>query len=61
MKEYIFDLVIVAILIIGFAATLGGFTNGIGEMLFGGKKRTQFVDQTEKGQTGWKAVGGKSK
>lgn len=61
MKEYIFDLTLVAILVIGLTATLGVFTNGIGERLFGGKKRTQFVDQSEKVQIGWNSVGGKRK
>lgn len=59
MKEYIFDLTVVALLVIGFTATLGVLTNGIGERLFGGKKRTEFVDQSEKVQTGWNYVGGK--
>ncbi|MBS4188884.1 hypothetical protein KHA94_01450 [Bacillus sp. FJAT-49705] len=61
MKEYIFDLTVVALLVIGFTATLGVFTNGLGERLFGGKKKTEFVDQSARFQTGWKSVGGKKK
>ncbi|QED47239.1 hypothetical protein [Cytobacillus dafuensis] len=61
MKEYIFDLTVVALLIIGLTATLGVFTNGLGERLFGGKKKNEFVDQSARYQTGWKYVGGKKK
>lgn len=61
MKDYIFDLTVVALLVIGLTATLGVFTNGLGERLFGGKKKNEFVDQSAKFQTGWKAVGGKRK
>jgi hypothetical protein len=59
MPGYIMDLAIVAILIIGLTAVLGVLTNALGERLFGGKNRNQFVDQSLKFQTGWKAVGGK--
>ncbi|UII57020.1 hypothetical protein LS684_06155 [Cytobacillus spongiae] len=59
MVGYVTDLTIVALLVIGFTAFLGVFTNGIGEKLFGGKRRTEFVDQSERFQTGWKSVGGK--
>ena len=61
MAEYIFDLAIVALLVIGLTATLGVFTNGLGERLFGGKKKNEFVDQSARFQTGWNAVGGKKK
>ncbi len=61
MTGYIFDLTIVALLIIGLTATLGVITNGIGEKFFGGKNKNEFVDQCAKFQTGWKAVGGKKK
>lgn len=61
MKEYIFDLTVVALLIIGLTATLGVFTNALGERLFGGKRKTEFVDQADKVQIGWKAVGGNKK
>ncbi|MBY0121018.1 hypothetical protein [Bacillus sp. S/N-304-OC-R1] len=61
MKEYIFDLTLVALLIIGLTATLGVFTNGLGERLFGRKNKNEFVDQCAKFQTGWKSVGGKKK
>jgi hypothetical protein len=61
MVGYVTDLTIVALLVIGFTAFLGVFTNGIGEKLFGGKRRTEFVDQSERFQTGWKSVGGKKK
>lgn len=61
MIGYITDLTIVALLIIGFTAFLGVLTNGIGEKVFGGKNKTQFVDQSARVQTGWKSVGGKKK
>ncbi|WP_313800666.1 hypothetical protein [Cytobacillus sp.] len=61
MGGYIFDLAVVALLIIGFTATLGVLTNGIGEKLFSGKKGSVFVDQSIKIQSGWKLVGGKKK
>ncbi|AYA75129.1 MULTISPECIES: hypothetical protein [Robertmurraya] len=61
MVNYITDLTIVALLIIGITAVLGVVTNGIGEKLFGGKQKTEFVDQSAKFQTGWKQVGGKRK
>ncbi|PLS02924.1 hypothetical protein [Neobacillus cucumis] len=59
MGAYITDLTMVAILIIGITAFMGVITNGIGEKIFGGKKRTQFTSESAKYQTGWKAVGGK--
>jgi len=61
MVNYITDLTVVALLIIGITAVLGVVTNGIGEKLFGGKQKTEFVDQSAKFQTGWKQVGGKRK
>ncbi|MGG7618548.1 hypothetical protein ACVBAX_10795 [Robertmurraya sp. GLU-23] len=61
MVNYITDLTIVALLIIGITAVLGVVTNGIGEKLFGGKQKSEFVDQSAKFQTGWKQVGGKRK
>lgn len=61
MGSYITDLTIVALLIIGITAVLGVVTNGIGEKLFGGKRKSEFVDQSAKFQTGWKQVGGKRK
>lgn len=59
MVGYITDLTIVALLIIGFTAFLGVLTNGIGEKVFGGKNKSEFVDQSARMQTGWKNVGGK--
>jgi hypothetical protein len=61
MSGYIFDLTIVALLVIGFTALNGVITNSIGERLFGGTKRNEFRDQSMKTQTGWKAIGGKKK
>ncbi len=58
MLEYIFDLVVVALLIVSLTATLGVILNSIGEKIFGGKTRSEFVIQSEKIQVGWKAVGG---
>lgn len=61
MGGYIADLSMVAILIIGITAFMGVMTNGLGENVFGGKKRSEFVDQSARFQTGWKSVGGKKK
>ena len=59
MGGYITDLTIVALLIIALTALMGVITNSIGEKVFGGKRRTEFVDESAKYRTGWKAVGGK--
>ncbi|WNS77559.1 hypothetical protein RRV45_07755 [Bacillus sp. DTU_2020_1000418_1_SI_GHA_SEK_038] len=61
MIDYIIDLTIVSLVIIGLTATLGVITNGLGEKIFGGKNKNEFVDQCAKFTTGWKAVGGKKK
>lgn len=58
MGAYIIDLTIVAILIIGITAIMGVISNTIGEKVFGGKRRTEFVDESAKYRTGWKSVGG---
>jgi hypothetical protein len=61
MVGYITDLSIVAILIIGITALMGVLTNGFGERVFGGKQRSEFVDQSARFQTRWKSVGGNKK
>ncbi|CAM3663654.1 hypothetical protein [Mesobacillus zeae] len=61
MGGYITDLTIVALLVIGITAVMGVVTNGIGEKLFGGKRKSEFVDQSARMQTGWKTVGGQKK
>ncbi|MDR7076618.1 hypothetical protein J2Y03_001621 [Neobacillus niacini] len=61
MGGYIADLSMVAILIIGITALMGVITNGFGETVFGGKKRSEFVDQSARFQTRWKSVGGNKK
>ncbi|MEH7073732.1 hypothetical protein [Neobacillus drentensis] len=61
MGAYIMDLTIVALLIVGITALMGVITNSFGEKVFGGKNRSEFVDESAKYQTGWKAVGGKRK
>ncbi|MFZ7944597.1 MULTISPECIES: hypothetical protein [Bacillaceae] len=61
MVGYIADLTIVALLIIGITAFMGVITNGIGEKVFGGKRRSEFVDESAKYQVGWKTVGGNRK
>lgn len=61
MGAYITDFSIVALLVIGITALMGPITNGLGEKVFGGKRRTEYVDQSAKFQTGWKQVGGKKK
>ena len=61
MGEYVFDLSIVAVLIIGITALVGVLTNSAGETFFGGKKRTEFTDKSADVQAGWKLVGGSKK
>jgi hypothetical protein len=61
MGDYIMDLTIVTLLVVGITATIGVITNGIGTKFFGGKYRTEFVDQSTRMQTGWKNVGGNKK
>ncbi|RHW43223.1 hypothetical protein D1B31_00665 [Neobacillus notoginsengisoli] len=59
MGEYLMDLAIVTILVVGITALMGVITNGIGENVFGRKNRTQFTDQASKFVSGWKEIGGK--
>ena len=59
MTGYIFDFLIVAILIIAITALNGVITNFIGERLFGGNQKSQFKDATARTQVGWKPVGGR--
>ncbi|MEH7013554.1 hypothetical protein V7087_22560 [Neobacillus niacini] len=61
MVGYIADLSMVAILIIGITALMGVMTNGFGEKVFGGKRRSEFVEQSARFQTKWKSVGGNTK
>ncbi|MDE3838226.1 hypothetical protein C0966_02345 [Bacillus methanolicus] len=58
MVKYLTDFTIVALLVIGITAIMGVLTNGIGKKIFGGKRKSEFVDQSLKMQTGWKTVGG---
>ncbi|ETI66766.1 hypothetical protein BAVI_20823, partial [Neobacillus vireti LMG 21834] len=53
MGAYITDLAIVALLIVGITALMGVITNSFGEKVFGGKHRSEFVDESAKYQTGW--------
>ena len=59
MSGYIIDLTVVALLVVGLTALMGTIMNGIGEKVFGGRNRSEFVDECAKYQTGWKSVGGK--
>lgn len=61
MVGYITDLIIVAVLVVGITALMGVLTNGFGEKVFGGKKKSEFVDRSARFQTGWKSVGGNRK
>lgn len=61
MVGYIMDLTVVALLIVGITALMGVLTNSFGEKVFGGKNRTEFVDESTKYQSGWKSVGGNRK
>jgi hypothetical protein len=60
-SAYIFDLAVVTVLVVGLTALMGVITNTIGEKVFGGRKRTEFVDQIDRFQEGWKLVGGNKK
>jgi hypothetical protein len=61
MGGYIMDLTIVTLLVVGITATIGVITNGIGIKFFGGRNKSEFVDQSVRMQTGWKNVGGSKK
>lgn len=58
MAAYFVDFLIVALLIIGITATNGVLVNGIGNKLFSRKKKSEFVNQSTRMQSGWKQVGG---
>lgn len=58
MGGYIMDFTLVAVLVVGITATVGVFTNGVGIKFFSGKNKSEFVDQSNSIQTGWKKVGG---
>jgi hypothetical protein len=58
---YFTDLVIVTVLTVGLTAIMGSILNGVGETIFGGRKKAEFVDQADKYIAGWKSVGGKKK
>ncbi|OCA89967.1 hypothetical protein F7984_04920 [Pradoshia sp. D12] len=59
MSEYILDFILVSFLIIGLTAFMGPLTNGIGNLIFGRHKRSEFVIQTNRSTTGFNKVGGK--
>jgi tetrahydromethanopterin S-methyltransferase subunit B len=61
MVGYLTDLLIVTVLVVGITALMGVILNGIGEKVFGGKNKNEFVDQSARFQTGWKMVGGNRK
>lgn len=61
MGGYIADLSIVTLLVVGITALMGVITNSFGEKVFGGRNRSEFVDESAKYQTGWKNIGGKKK
>jgi hypothetical protein len=61
MAGYIIDLAIVTVLSVGLTAVMGSILNGVGENIFGGRKKSEFVDQADRVIAGWKSVGGKQK
>jgi hypothetical protein len=61
MAGYIIDLAIVTVLTVGLTAVMGSILNGIGENIFGGRNKSEFVDQADRVIAGWKSVGGKQK
>ena len=61
MLAYIVDFLMVMGLIIVITALNGVMTNGIGNKLIGRTRKSEFVDQSSRMQTGWNEVGGKTK
>ncbi|MFZ0447586.1 MAG: hypothetical protein WAM95_23695 [Bacillus sp. (in: firmicutes)] len=61
MLAYIVDFLMVMGLIIVITALNGVMTNGIGNKVFGRNKKSEFVDQSSRIQTGWNKIGGKTK
>lgn len=61
MAGYLTDLIIVTVIVVGLTALMGTILNTIGETVFGGRKKHEFVSQSERYQTGWKMVGGTKK
>jgi hypothetical protein len=59
MVGYFIDLVLVAIFVIGITAFNGVITNSIGEKLFGGKKKSKFVEMSDRMTANFNHVGGK--
>ncbi|WP_050614325.1 hypothetical protein [Bacillus testis] len=59
MSDYIFDLVLTALLIIGLTAFNGVIANSIGEKIFGGKKQGIYRNASLHTQNGWTNAGGK--
>ena len=58
MNEYIIDFFLLASLIIGLTAFMGPLTNGIGNIIFGRHKRSEFVTQSNRSTDGFNKVGG---
>ncbi|HWO77507.1 MAG TPA: hypothetical protein VNM69_16705 [Bacillus sp. (in: firmicutes)] len=58
MSKFLIDFAFVSVLIIGLTAFLGIISNGFGELVFGGKNKNKYIDQTAKTQKGWRKVGG---
>jgi hypothetical protein len=61
MLAYIVDFLMVMGLIIMITALNGVMTNGIGNKVFGRNKKSEFVNQSSRMQTGWNEIGGKTK
>jgi hypothetical protein len=61
MLAYIVDFLMVMGLIIVITALNGVITNGIGNKVLGRNKKSEFVVQSSRMQTGWKEIGGKTK
>ena len=59
MSEYLTDFILVAGLIIGLTAFMGPLTNGIGNIIFGRRKRSEYVIQSNRSTDGFNKVGGK--
>jgi len=58
MLKYLIDFSIVAGLVIGITAMMGVITNSIGNHIFGRKKRSEFVNQSNEMIKNFKLVGG---
>ncbi|OEH91617.1 hypothetical protein [Bacillus solimangrovi] len=61
MGAMLLDFTLLALFIVGITATVGVISSAIGIKVFGRGKENKHVNQSNKTQVGWKAVGGTKK